>query len=164
MCKGFTFYLYWHRLATMPLLNERQKGEAIGFLLRGEDQISVPERFHVSQSTLSRLRRRVVTTGSLNDHLRSGRPRVATWRKDQETPLLHLRNRFQAVVKTTVQVQKWSRKAALIAHRPYKGLSLTCNRKDARMDGLRKHRRNRFPLLRLSTISASVDIACMSKM
>jgi transposase len=70
------------------------------FLSRGEDQISVPERFHVSQSTLSRLRRRMLTTGSLNDHFRSGRPRVVTLRHDQETPLLHLRNRFQAAVKT----------------------------------------------------------------
>jgi hypothetical protein len=74
----------------MPRLNERQRGEAIGFHLRKEDQISVPERFHVSQSTLSRLRRRMLTTGSLNDHFRSDRLRVATRRQDQETPLLHL--------------------------------------------------------------------------
>jgi transposase len=85
----------------MPRLNKRKRGEAIGFLL-GEDQISVPERFHVSQSTLSCLRRRMVTTGSLNDHFRSGRPRVATRRQDQGTPLLHLRNRFQEAVKTAV--------------------------------------------------------------
>jgi hypothetical protein len=57
-----------HRFATMPRLNERQRGEAIGFLLIGEDQISVPERFHVSQSTLSRLRRRMLTIGSLHGH------------------------------------------------------------------------------------------------
>jgi hypothetical protein len=94
MCKSFALYLCWHRFATMPRLNEQQRGEAIWFLLRGEDQISVPERFLVSQSTLSRLRRRILTTGSLNDHFRSGLPRVATRRQDQETPLLHLRNRF----------------------------------------------------------------------
>jgi hypothetical protein len=73
-------------LLQCPAFNERQRGEAIGFLSRGEDQISVPERFHVSQSTLSRFRRRMRTTGSLNDHFRSGRPRVATLRQDQETP------------------------------------------------------------------------------
>jgi transposase len=84
----------------MPRLNERQRGEAKGFLLKGEDQISVPERFHVSRSTLSRLRRRMLTTGSLNHHFRSGRPRVATRRQNQETPLLHLRNRFPAAIKT----------------------------------------------------------------
>jgi transposase len=143
----------------MPHLNKRKRGEAIGFLLGGEDQISVPERFHVSQSTLSRLRRRMVTTRSLNDHFRSGRPRVATRRQDQETPLLHLRNRFQAAVKTAVHfrthnnawispkmVRNRSRKAGLTSRRPYKGLSLTRNRRDARMDGLRKHRSNRFHL------------------
>jgi transposase len=81
----------------MPRLNERRRGEAIGFLLRGEDQISVPERFYVSQSTLSRLRRRVLTTGNLNDHFRSGHPRVATRRQDRKIPLPHLRNRLQAV-------------------------------------------------------------------
>jgi transposase len=84
----------------MPRLNERQRGEAVRFLLRGEHQISVHERFHVSQSTLSRLRCRMLTPGSLNDHFRSGHPRVATRRQDQETPLLHLKNRFQAAVKT----------------------------------------------------------------
>jgi hypothetical protein len=61
--------------STMPRLNEQQRGEAIVFLLRGEDKISVPERFHVSQATLSRLRRRMLTTGSLNDNCRSARPR-----------------------------------------------------------------------------------------
>jgi transposase len=60
--------------------------EAMWFFLGVEDQISVPERFHVSQSTLSRLRRRMLTTGSLNNHFKSGRPRVATRRQDQETP------------------------------------------------------------------------------
>jgi hypothetical protein len=58
----------------MSRLNERQRGEAIGFLLKGEDQISVPKRFHVSQ-----------TTGNLNDHFRNGRPWEATQRQDQET-------------------------------------------------------------------------------
>jgi hypothetical protein len=72
---------------TMPRSNERQRGEAIGLLLRGEDQISVPERFHVLQSTLSRLRRRMLTTGSLHDHFRSGRPRVATLGAKTEKPL-----------------------------------------------------------------------------
>jgi transposase len=86
----------------MHCLNERQRGEAIWFLLSGVDQISVPGRFHVSQSTLSCLRHQMLTTGSLNDHFRSGHPRVATQRQDQETPLLHLRNRFQAAVKTAV--------------------------------------------------------------
>jgi hypothetical protein len=86
----------------MPRLNERQRGEAIGFLLRGEHQISVLERFHLSQSTLPCLRSRILTTGSLNDHFRSGRPKVATWRQDQETPLPQLRNHFQAAVKTAV--------------------------------------------------------------
>jgi hypothetical protein len=37
------------------------------------------------------------------------------------------------------------------------------NRRDARMDWLRKHRPTRFLLQRLSTISGSNDIACMSK-
>jgi hypothetical protein len=104
MCKSFALYLYSHRVATMPRLNERRRGEAIGFLLRGEDQISVPEQFYVLQSTLSHFRLRVLTTGSLNDHFRSGHPWVATRRQDQETPLRlrHLRNRFQAAVKAAV--------------------------------------------------------------
>jgi hypothetical protein len=34
-------------------------------------------------------------------------------------------------------VRNRSRKAGLTARRPYKGLSLTRNRRDARMDGLR---------------------------
>ena len=70
----------------MPRLSEHQRGEAIQFLLRGGNQFSVPERFHVSQSTLSRLRRRMLTTGSLHDHFRSGRPRAATRRQDHEIP------------------------------------------------------------------------------
>jgi transposase len=109
MCKSFALYLCWHRFATMPHWNERQRGEAIRFFLRGEDEISVPGRFHVSQSTLSRLRRRMLTTGSLNDHFRSGHPSVATRGQDQETPLLHLRNRFQAAVKTAVHF--WTHKS-----------------------------------------------------
>jgi transposase len=96
------FLIFDIYVQTMPRLNERQRGEAIGFRLRGEDQISVPERFHVSQSTLYRPRRRMLTTGSLNDHFRSGRPRVATRRQDQETPLFHLKHRFQVAVKTAV--------------------------------------------------------------
>jgi hypothetical protein len=128
----------------MSSLNERKRGEAKGFLLGGADQISVPEGFHVSQSTLSRLRPRMLTTGSLNDHFRGDRPRVATRRQDHETPLLHLRNRFQATIKTAVHfrthnnaqispknVRNRSKKAGLTARRPYKGLSLTRNRRDA---------------------------------
>jgi hypothetical protein len=68
------------------LTSERYRGETIRFLLRGENQIIGTERFHVSQSTLSRLRRRMLTTGSLIDHFRSGSPRVATRREDRETP------------------------------------------------------------------------------
>jgi hypothetical protein len=60
-------------------------------------------------------------------------------------------------------VRNRPRKARLIARRPYKDISLTCNRRDAQMDWLRKHRPSRFPLQQLSTISGSNDIACMSK-
>jgi hypothetical protein len=73
----------------MPRLNERKRGEAIRFLLRGEDQISAPEQIHVSQSSLSRLRRRMLTTESLKNYFRSDRPRVTARRQDQKTPLLH---------------------------------------------------------------------------
>jgi hypothetical protein len=43
-------------------------------------------------------------------------------------------------------VHNRSRKADLAARRPYKGLSLTRNRRDARMDELCNYRPNRFPL------------------
>jgi transposase len=145
----------------MPRLNERQRGEAIGFLLRGEDQIAVAGRFNVSQSTISRLRRRLLTTGSVKDRPRSGRPRVTTPRQDREIRLLHLRNRFRTAVETAVHVRgrhnaRISEKtvrnrlkaAGLKARRPYKGLPLTRNRRDVRMDWLHRHRPNRFPLQR----------------
>jgi hypothetical protein len=86
----------------MCRLNERQVRESIGFHFRGEDQISVPERFHISLSTLSRLRRWMQTTGSLNVQFRTDCLRAATRRQDQEIPLRHIRNRFQEVVKIAV--------------------------------------------------------------
>jgi hypothetical protein len=86
MCKSFALFVLTS-ICYYASLKRTAEGEAIGFLLRGEDQISVPERFHVSQSTLSRLRRRMLTTGSLHDHFRSGRPRVATLGAKTEKPL-----------------------------------------------------------------------------
>jgi hypothetical protein len=49
-------------------LKEQQRGDAMEFLLRYEDTISLPEQFQVSQATLSHIRRRMLTTGSLNDN------------------------------------------------------------------------------------------------
>jgi hypothetical protein len=60
-------------------------------------------------------------------------------------------------------VRNRPRKAGLIARRPHKDVSLTHNRRNARMDWLCKHRPSRFQLQRLSNISRSNDIACMSK-
>jgi transposase len=58
----------------------------------------VAERFHVSQSTIFPIKRRMLTTGSLKKHFRSGRPMAGTWRQDREKCLLYFRNRFQSAV------------------------------------------------------------------
>jgi hypothetical protein len=103
-CQSFALYLCWHRFTTMPRLIRTSEGWSNSVSLKKcthADQISVPERFLVLQSTLSRLRHRMLTTGSLNNQFRSGSARVATRHQDQETPLLHLRNCFQVAVKTT---------------------------------------------------------------
>ena len=57
---------------------------------------AVARHFGVSRSTISRLQGRLVTTGSVADGRRSGRPRVTTAAQDRRIRTTHLRNRFKS--------------------------------------------------------------------
>ena len=61
---------------------------------------AVARHFGVSRSTISRLQDRLMTTGSVTDRRRAGRPRVTTAAEDRRIRTMHLRDRFKSVSST----------------------------------------------------------------
>ena len=66
----------------------------------GVCQLDCAKRFNVHQTTVCRLFRRYVATGSTNDRPRSGQPRVSIRRQDNYIRQRHLRDRFTTAVST----------------------------------------------------------------
>ena len=106
-------------------------------LLHGITQKEVARRLNMTQSTISRLRRRLEDTTSVKDRPRSGRPRTTTRRQDRQIRLTHLRNRFQTAEQTAATirgrnnvrisaktVRNCLREGGIRARRPYVGLVL----------------------------------------
>ena len=108
----------------MPRLAERQRGRAISMLLNGITQNEVARRLKVTQSTISRLRRRLEDTTSVKDRPRIGRPRTTTRRQDRQIRLTHLRNRSQTAEQTaaTILGRNNVRISAKTARRRHKSL------------------------------------------
>ena len=61
---------------------------------------AVARHFGVSRSTFSRLQDRLVTTGSVVDRRRSGRPLVTIAAEDRRIRTTHLRERFKSASST----------------------------------------------------------------
>ncbi|XP_071093628.1 uncharacterized protein [Haliotis cracherodii] len=70
----------------MPRLSRANRHIAIGLLEAGQSQLTVARRMNVHQSTISRLWERYRQQNSVEDGLRSGRPRVITAAKDRLKP------------------------------------------------------------------------------
>ena len=76
----------------MPRLDSDSRNQIIGMLNAGISQREVARRFAVNVSTVSRLSRKFIVTGSIKDRPRSGQPRVTTRRQDNLICLRHLRD------------------------------------------------------------------------
>ena len=105
LCYVFTFKKHYQRedsivhISKMPRLSLQERHEAVG-MLRSMTAAAVARHFGVSRSTISRLQGRLVTTGSVADGRRSGRPRVTTAAQDRRIRTTHLRNRFKSASST----------------------------------------------------------------
>lgn len=80
---------------SMPRLSKDQCRAGVRMLMNGSSQHNVARHFRVHKSTISVLFDRLSTTGTINDRLRPGRPRVATRREDTFIRVAHPRHRFQ---------------------------------------------------------------------
>lgn len=137
----------------MPRLNLPDRNQILGLLAAGVRQKEVARRFHVAQSTVSRLLQRYNTTGTASDRPRPGTPRVTTRRQDVYIRQRHLRNRFltatstanivignrgRAVSRNTVKNRL--REHGISCYRPYKGIVLTRRHRQARLQWARQNR------------------------
>ena len=86
----------------MVRLTDVQRGRAIALLMQGQRQQQVANHFGVNVSTIERLVRRLRETGHLADRPRSGRPRMASRRRDRTIRLAHLRNRHLTATETAL--------------------------------------------------------------
>ena len=67
-------------------------------------QREVNRRFHVSPSTISRLNRTFMMTGSTNDRPKTGKHRVTTRRQDKFIRQRHLRDRLSTEISIAAAV------------------------------------------------------------
>ena len=81
------------------MLSLQERHEAVG-MLRSMTAAAVARHFGVSRSTFSRLQDRLVTTGSVVDRRRSGRPLVTIAAEDRRIRTTHLRERFKSASST----------------------------------------------------------------
>lgn len=129
----------------MPRLRQDLRNQIVGLLQAGTSQRECARRFHVHQSTISRLHQRFVATGSVADRPRPGQPRVTTRRQDNFIRQRHLRDRFTTAVSTASLIQgrrrrnihartviRRLREYGIRCRRPYRGQILT-----------QRHRQNR---------------------
>lgn len=76
-----------------------ERSMALGILGVGKTQRHVAERFHVSQSVISRLWNLYLQAGNCQRRLKSGRPRYTTVREDCCLDIVAKMQRFQSAVK-----------------------------------------------------------------
>ena len=67
----------------MARLSQNNRHQAIGMILAGMPTFRIAQYFNVHPSTITRLRRRHQTTGSVADIPRHGRPRVTSLAQDR---------------------------------------------------------------------------------
>ena len=80
-------------MGVRPSLSQSDRSRAIGMLEAGQSSRSVARQFGVHHSTIIRLKDRFLTTGSVQDRPRCGRPRKTTSGQDRLLKNLTLRNR-----------------------------------------------------------------------
>lgn len=136
----------------MKLSNE-ERLRAIGQLQAGTSAAQAARNFGVHEHTVRRLRARYAATGTVNDRVRSGRPRETTRRQDRQIVLSHLRQRF-TVPKDTARntqgrtrnrvsprtIRRRLREAGIRARRPYCGARFTPVHIRNRLQWARLHR------------------------
>ena len=87
-----------------PKISLQERHEASG-MLRAITAVSVARHSGVSRSIISRLQDMLVTTWSVADGRRSGRPRVTTAAEESGIRTTYLRNRFKSM---SISVLEWS--------------------------------------------------------
>ena len=131
----------------MPRLDNAERHRAIGMLNAGMAAQCVAAALHVHNTTVYRLQRRVVVTGTTSDRPRQGAPRVTTPRQDRAIRRMHLQDRFQTAAATAqvtqgqhggpISRQTVSRRlleGQLQCRRPYVGQVLTQRHRQARRE------------------------------
>lgn len=142
------------KITKMPRLSAEQRSQAIGMLQAGMSQSEIARHFGCSQPAISNLTRRYEETGSVDDHPRSGRPRVTTPIQDRFIVLQHLRDRFRPATRTAAvtvgrhhqrisesTVRRRLRSHMLSARRPARGPRLTAVHRRNRLRWCRQHQR-----------------------
>ena len=87
----------------MPRLPIEQRWRGIGMFEAGESQQTIARRLGCSQPAIANLISWYVGTGSVEDHPRTGRPRVTTPNQDRYMVLQHLRDRFRPATRTAAE-------------------------------------------------------------
>ena len=88
----------------MPRLSEHGRSEAIGMLRAGMSYSAVARHFNCHRSTITRLERRLLLTGSVKDRPRPGQRPVTTRRQDGNMRMLHRRDRFRSAAFTARRI------------------------------------------------------------
>ena len=86
----------------MPRLNKNQRLITIGMLEASLHHVEVTEHLGVSRCTITRLAARYNVSGTVDDFLRSGRPRVTTPVQDRHIRTSHIRERFLPATSTAM--------------------------------------------------------------
>ena len=140
----------------MPRLNNDDRNRILGLLEGGLSQTQVALRFNVARCTINRLVQRYRATGSVADRPRAGAPRVTSRRQDVYIRVRHLRNRFLTASSTArvimgnrgrpihrTTVANRLRSYGIRCRRPYKGLLLRRQHRNARLQWARQNVHNR---------------------
>lgn len=131
-----------------------QRNRALGMIEAGMTCAAVARRIGCSRSTISRLRSRLLDTGSLKDRPRTGRPRKTTANEDRYITLTSRRNRFYSgqklanhlhtTTRTRISAQTARRRlhsAQLKGRRPCIGVPLTRRHRHERLNWAQIHQR-----------------------
>jgi transposase len=128
---------------SMPRLDIVTHNIAIERLEAGESQYTVAEQYNVHMSTISRIWKRYLQTGTSN-RPRTGCPRITTAQQDRYIRIFHLRNRTLTATQTVSRipdlprisektVRNRLREVRLRARRPCFGLILGRQNRRARV-------------------------------
>ena len=136
----------------MTRLSNHERSRAIGMLETGKSQKWVAQRLQCTQSTISKLVRRLADTGRVEDRPRSGRPRETTAADDRWIRLQHLRHRTRFATTTALDtlgrrnipvcantVRRRLMAAGLSSRRPFKGPVLTAIHRANRLRWCQEH-------------------------